>query len=204
MEINETERWVYVYDKNYPTEYEFTNVRYILGEKFDKAKQKALVCIGINPSTAVPEDLDATLKRVKNHAIQNGYGAWYMLNVYPQRATNPDNMDKECNEDIHAKNVENIEKLFEKLPSADIWCAWGSNINKRTYLKYCLKQIAEKIQSFENKDFKYFKKEISDTTRNTEPEHPLHPIASIKTKGLQVFDLKKYLETIFNNMNEQI
>jgi len=42
------ETWVYKIDSKSPA-----GVRYILGEKFDETQQKALVCIGINPSTAV-------------------------------------------------------------------------------------------------------------------------------------------------------
>ena len=183
--------WVYEIESKSPA-----GVRYILGEKFDETKQKALVCIGINPSTATPEQLDTTLNRIQKYAKESGkYGAWYMLNVYPQRATNPNNMDKERNEDIHVANLQHIKNLLQTLPSADIWCAWGFNINKRAYLKDCLKQIAGKIQSFENKEFEFVKKEISDKTRNS--KHPLHPIASVKTeKELQKFDLMKYLETV--------
>jgi len=183
--------WVYEIDSKSPA-----GVRYILGEKFDKTKQKALVCIGINPSTATPEQLDTTLNRIQKYTKESGkYGTWYMLNVYPQRATNPNDMDRERNEGIHTANLQHIENLFKTLSYADIWCAWGSNINKRKYLKECLKQIAEKIQSFANKEFEFVKKEISDKTRNS--KHPLHPIASVKTKKeLQKFDLMKYLETV--------
>ena len=188
---DKTGTWVYEIDSKAPS-----NVRYILGEIFDETKQKALVCIGINPSTATPEQLDTTLNRVRKYAKKSEkYGAWYMLNVYPQRATNPNDMDKECNKDIHVENLQHIENLLKTLPSADIWCAWGSNINKRIYLKECLKQIVENTQSFTNKEFEFVKKKISDKTRNI--AHPLHPIASIKTeKELQKFDLQKYLETI--------
>lgn len=51
--------------------------------------ENPLVCFGINPSTAVPNALDPTLKRVRRFAAENGYDSWTMLNVYPQIATNP-------------------------------------------------------------------------------------------------------------------
>lgn len=81
--------WLYEYEetaeKQLTNGYEVTRVRYVLGEQFDTSCKKVLVCIGINPSTAIPEQLDPTLKRVQKYAKNSGvYGAWYMLNVYPQ------------------------------------------------------------------------------------------------------------------------
>ena len=71
-------RWLYV--PPYYTEY-----RYILGTR----GENPLICIGINPSTAQPGDLDNTLKSVERIALGNGYDSFTMFNVYPQRATDP-------------------------------------------------------------------------------------------------------------------
>ena len=54
-------RWLYV--PPYYTEY-----RYILGTR----GATPLICIGINPSTAQPGDLDNTLKSVERIALGNG------------------------------------------------------------------------------------------------------------------------------------
>ena len=64
--------------------------RYVLG----RVGRHPLVCIGINPSTAQPGALDPTLKSVERLANANGFDSWIMFNVYPQRATNPNDMDK--------------------------------------------------------------------------------------------------------------
>ena len=62
--------WFYEYEsaekyrKNYNCE--LTDVRYVLGEQFDTDKQNVLVCIGINPSMALPNFLDPTLRRVQD------------------------------------------------------------------------------------------------------------------------------------------
>lgn len=52
---------------------------------------------------ALPNFLDPTLKRVQKYAKESEekYGAWYMLNVYPQRATNPQDIDKDEPDDTH-------------------------------------------------------------------------------------------------------
>ena len=55
-------QWLFV-----PNQY--TEYRYILGTR----GQKPLICIGINPSTARPGDLDPTLKSVERVAKANGF-----------------------------------------------------------------------------------------------------------------------------------
>ena len=78
--------WLYV--PSFYTEY-----RYILGTR----GENPLICIGINPSTAQPGDLDNTLKSVERIAKNNGYDSFIMFNVYAQRATDPYAMDTDFN-----------------------------------------------------------------------------------------------------------
>ena len=79
----DTSRWLYVPDF-------YSEYRYILGTK----GENPLICIGINPSTAAPDDLDNTLKSVERIALNNGFDSFIMFNVYAQRATNPDDMEE--------------------------------------------------------------------------------------------------------------
>ena len=69
-------RWLYV-----PKVY--SEYRYILGTR----GKKPLICMGINPSTAIPDRLDNTLKSVERIALANGFDSFLMFNVYAQRAT---------------------------------------------------------------------------------------------------------------------
>ena len=55
-------KWLYA--PNFYSEY-----RYILGTR----GKNPLICIGINPSTAAPGDLDNTLKSVERIALGNGF-----------------------------------------------------------------------------------------------------------------------------------
>ena len=57
----DAEKWLYVPDY-------YTDYRYILGTR----GSDPLICIGINPSTAAPDDLDNTLKSVSRIAAGNG------------------------------------------------------------------------------------------------------------------------------------
>jgi hypothetical protein len=190
---NTKENWVYEYDKGYPykgkSEYDITGVRYILGKVFDPNKKKVLICIGINPSTAIPEHLDPTLNRVQKYAVENGYGAWYMLNIYPQRATKPIDIHKEPDLKLHQRNLEAIKKLLTTIKEADVWCAWGSIITKRYYLKSYLKDVISVLgDKFEFVERKSVGKQY---------KHPLHPIASVKTKvKLAKFNIEKYLKNL--------
>ena len=68
----------------------YQSYRYVLG----RVGKHPLVCIGINPSTAQPGALDPTLKSVERLANANGFDSWIMFNVYPQRATDPNDMDR--------------------------------------------------------------------------------------------------------------
>lgn len=169
--------WVYEYDRRYPCKYDITEVRYVLGEIFDASIPKALICIGINPSTAIPEHLDYTLSRVQAYAKdgmgKGEYGAWYMLNIYPQRSTDPEGIHKSYDLGIHERNYEEISALLGILHEADIWCAWGETITQEPYLSDLLcgnsdKNIKGIMSLFgENHTLKAF-----DLTEKGHPKHP--------------------------------
>ncbi len=97
-----------------------------------------LACIGINPSTAKPNELDNTLKKVKNIVEFNGYEGWVMFNVYPQRATKPNDMDEKMNKKSAEKNIEEIIKTVKEHDIKTIWLAFGDDISIRDYLFECL------------------------------------------------------------------
>ena len=210
LEIMEKEiiknRWFYEYETadEYRRIYncELTDIRYILGERFDTNNQKALICIGINPSMAMPNFLDPTLKRVQDYAKRSGeYDAWYMLNVYPQRATNPSNMDTDNNYsmEVHLRNLSAIKKLLSTIDSADVWCAWGAIIDdaKRKFLSDLLfgnetKNIQGIISLFNgNYHFKAY-----GATVKGYPKHPLLIGKEAKLKVLNEVGLKELSDRI--------
>ena len=86
----EVKDWLYV-----PNRYD--EYRYILGTR----GKRPVICVGINPSTAAPNALDPTLKSAQRIALANGYDSFLMFNVYAQRATRPDDMERECNAWLH-------------------------------------------------------------------------------------------------------
>lgn len=173
--MSESKKWIYHHDEPL--------TRYSLGVE----GENPLICFGVNPSTAKPGDLDPTVASVARYAEELGYDGWLMFNLYPQRATNPDKMHKRFQKKIHKKNVEVIEKLTQN-KKGDVWCAWGTLIEKRSYLSRCLYDIHE-VLTAENWNF-FRRGKISKAG------HPHHPLYLRKTEPQQAFDLNAYLELI--------
>ena len=80
----------------------------------------------------------------------NGYDGWLMLNVYPQRATNPKEMHMEVNTEMHRENIEQILQIVKEQKHFDVCAAWGTEIDRRSYLQDCLKDIVEAIDYVKN------------------------------------------------------
>ena len=108
----DTARWLYVPDF-------YTEYRYILGTK----GKNPLIAVGINPSTAAPDDLDNTLKSVERIALANGYDSFIMFNVYAQRATDPKHMEKTFNETLHRENMAAFEYILSLSERPAVWAA---------------------------------------------------------------------------------
>lgn len=93
-------------------------VRFTLGIK----GVKTLIVFGVNPSVAnsVYNDpsnnkiSDPTINQVRIRAKTLGYDGFVMLNIYPQRATNPNNIDKTIDEILHKKNLQHIEEILSE------------------------------------------------------------------------------------------
>ena len=172
-------KWLYV--PNYYSEY-----RYILGTR----GEKPLICVGINPSTAAPDDLDNTLKSVERVALHNGYDSFLMFNVYAQRATDPDDMERTYNQDLHAQNM----KAFDYALSLDrggapaVWAAWGTIIEKRDYLPGCVRDM---IALGKARGARWY-----SAGRKSKKGHPHHPLYLRKDSLLEPFDVEGYLDHI--------
>ncbi|MBR4098542.1 MAG: DUF1643 domain-containing protein [Clostridium sp.] len=173
------QKWLYV-----PNVY--SDYRYILGTR----GKKPLVCVGINPSTAAPDDLDNTLKSVERIALHNGYDSFLMFNVYAQRATNPDDMELSYNEDLHRENMEAFAYALslDQTGSPAVWAAWGTIIEKRDYLPVCVQDMIRIGQRFHAQWF--------CAGKRSKKGHPHHPLYLRKDSPLDPFDAQGYVESI--------
>ena len=167
-------KWLYA--PNFYSEY-----RYILGTR----GENPLICIGINPSTAQPGDLDNTLKSVERIALGNGYDSFIMFNVYAQRATDPDAMEKTCNLLLHRENMEAFRYVLSISEAPAVWAAWGTIIEKREYLSDCLQDMIAIGKEYGAKWL--------CAGKVSKKGHPHHPLYLRKDEALRQFDVEGYL-----------
>ncbi len=175
------QKWLYA--PNFYSEY-----RYILGTR----GEKPLICVGINPSTARPDALDNTLKSVERIALGNGYDSFLMFNVYAQRATRPDDMERQCNLTLHRENMEAFRYLLRLGQEPTVWAAWGAIIEKRKYLPQCVA------------DMLAISREYGANWCCAGPiskkGHPHHPLYLRKDEKLKPFDTEGYLAQLGENL----
>ncbi len=172
----DSDKWLYVPDF-------YSEYRYILGTK----GERPLICIGINPSTAEPENLDNTLASVQRIAHFNHFDSFIMFNVYAQRATDPDHMEKKLNPFLHAENMKAFEYILSNSgPKPAIWAAWGTIIEKREYLSSCVLDMIEIGK-------KYSANWYTVGKRSKKCGHPHHPLYLKKDSLIEPFDVEAYL-----------
>ena len=164
-------KWLYA--PNFYSEY-----RYILGTR----GKKPLICIGINPSTAEPDNLDNTLKSVQRIALGNGFDSFIMFNVYAQRATDPDAMEKRCNLALHRENLEAFRYVLSISEKPVVWAAWGAIIEKRDYLAECVRDMVCVGQEYGAS--------WCCAGSISKKGHPHHPLYLRKDEKLRPFDIE--------------
>ena len=174
----DTEKWIYVPDH-------YTEYRYILGTR----GQNPLICIGINPSTAKPEALDNTLKSVQRIADGNGFDSFIMFNVYAQRATEPDQMDRIFNTTLHEENMKAFEYILAGVGEGvtpTVWAAWGAIIEKRAYLPQCVREMV-RIGTAHGARW-------VAAGPISKKGHPHHPLYLRSDEKIRPFDVNAYLD----------
>lgn len=167
-------KWLYA--PNFYSEY-----RYILGTR----GKNPLICIGINPSTAEPDNLDNTLKSVERIAQGNGFDSFIMFNVYAQRATNPDDMESRLNRRLHEENMKAFRYILSISPNPTVWAAWGTIIEKRDYLPEC---VADMVLIGNEYGANWV-----CAGAISKKGHPHHPLYLRKDEKIRPFDVVSYL-----------
>lgn len=176
-EAYDIKKWLYA--PNFYSEY-----RYILGTR----GEKPLICIGINPSTARPDALDNTLKSVERIAHGNGFDSFIMFNVYAQRATRPDDMERVCNPLLHRENLEAFRYVLSISEKPVVWAAWGAIIEKRKYLPGCVRDMVQVGQ--------VYGAQWCCAGAISKKGHPHHPLYLRKDERLKPFDVEGYLDSL--------
>ena len=174
------DRWIYVPDF-------YTEYRYILGTR----GADPLICIGVNPSTAEPGKLDNTLKSVERIAAGNGYDSFIMFNVYAQRATRPDDMDRELDPRLHRANMDAFRWVLSGVGpgvAPAVWAAWGAVIEKRPYLPGCVRDMVQIGEAYGARWLR--------AGKCSKRGHPHHPLYLRKDEKTVDFDVRGYLDSL--------
>ncbi len=168
-------KWIYVNEDN-------DSARYVLGYSGDNP----LICVGINPSTARPDDFDNTMKSVERIALNNGYDSFIMLNVYPIRSTVFENLSKEENEYYRKRNKEEIKRCIQGMEDPlNVWLAFGNLVDKRTYMKDCMDDI---LKVLKEKEVRFW------NAGRTKADNPKHPLYLRKDTKLEEMEITEYLK----------
>lgn len=168
--------WIYQHNTD-------NSARFVLGVE----GPNPLVCVGLNPSTAAPNDLDRTVTKVTRFAEQNGFEGWVMLNLYPQRSTNPDCLHRAHHVGLVAENHKRIVDLVGGR-TLTIVAAWGNLITSRPYLKGILADIVAAP--------KFSLCNWVSLGPVLQTGHPRHPSRAAYTHALQTFDVATYVRAL--------
>lgn len=173
----DAEGWLYV-------PHTYGEYRYLLGTR----GERPLICVGVNPSTAAPGDLDNTLKSVERIALHNGFDSFIMCNVYAQRATRPGDMEREINEALHRENLAAFRYALSLSDAPAVWAAWGSIIEQRPYLPRCVSDMIEAGRPYHAWWY--------TAGARSRRGHPHHPLYLRKDSVLDPFDAAGYCESL--------
>ncbi|GAB6855905.1 hypothetical protein JCM13591A_00100 [Microbacterium xylanilyticum] len=143
-----------------------------------------LVCVGVNPSTAEPGAADHTVSKLAGFASRNGFDSWVMLNLYPQRSTDPTGMHAVFDAGLQAENERHIAEFLDGR-RLSLLAAWGETIATRPYLLQMLAGIVS-VARWAGCSWT----SIGDLTKSG---HPRHPSRAHYAWPLQDFDVESYL-----------
>jgi len=164
---------------------EYERIRFVLR----KEGNNPLFVIGLNSSTADEYDYDPTVGKAMRIAYANGWkDGFVMLNLYPLRKTDPQELPQTADQKLLVENIAAIQKELGKVSKPTILAAWGANIKKRKYLGDSLQKIV-RLTAAQGAIWKHF----GDLTKDVHPRHLLYVKSDAK---LSKFDIEKYIKTL--------
>ena len=139
----------------------YESYRYVIG----KRGKNPLVAVCMNPSAARDTISDRKVNRVIQASIDFNYDGWFVVNVYPERATDANMLD-EYSDTYVESNVKAVRALLHDYKIREVWGAWGN-------LKY--KQLSQGrdalLKMLQEEKVKVFTFHIN---KSGNPRHPLY------------------------------
>ena len=167
----------------YETDSENT-ARFILGNKLEKP----LFVVGLNPSTANEKVPDPTIRKVMGFAERKGFDSFVMINLYPQRATNPNDLHQDIDNNLLSENLKYISNLLENEQEFVMLASWSEKVKLRKYFGECIKSI----HSITKKPNVSWVK-LGELTKRGHPRHPLYSRYDLEFTD---FDFDNYISKL--------
>ena len=111
-----------------------------------------------------------------------------MFNVYPQRATNPNDMDRIPDRALCDENLRWLAAVLENTQPT-MWAAWGTLIEKRDYLPGLMREMVALTRQYDTPWVTFGKR--------SKKGHPHHPLYLRGDSTPESFDVETYLDTCF-------
>lgn len=92
-----------------------------------------------------------------------------MLNIYPQRATDPNYIDEIINPELLDENLYYINEILELYKPDELWAAWGNLITKRDFLINCFAEISQLVAQHQCNWITF-----GGINKSGHPRHPLY------------------------------
>ena len=159
--------------------------RFLIGKK----GQHEMLAIALNPSTANEDKLDPTSKNIELIANNNGCDGWWLVNLYPERISNPNKLTHKGNIKLTKKNIEFIKRILisPNYNFSKIICCWGNFITKRSFLSESANQLLIYLKS------QGYASECLGYTQQGNPYHPSPLTINRLFGGINNINLVKFI-----------
>lgn len=164
--------------------------RFALGRVAEASTQNPpFISICMNPSFADQTQSDKTVNRLVRASIDNSHPGWMMLNLYPERATNPSDLSS-YDLKLSEANCAVIEHHLRNFDASEVLGAWGDL--KHPTLKRAKVDVLNTLDQLGVKLFSF-----DELTASGNPRHP-----TPRGQALQMRGTKRYLRRSGNRLVE--
>lgn len=148
-----------------------------------KPKARAMVFVGLNPSTADQSADDPTIRRILGFADDWGFGTLVMLNAFAFRSTDPKalaSMVTRRRDPVGRDNDATIERVFAERRGDKLVLGWGAH----GALLERGRHLAARALALHGRP------ECFGLTANGQPKHPLYLAAATRPKRYTATSLR--------------
>jgi len=160
-----------------------------------RSGSRSLLVIGLNPSTATQEKSDTTVAKVDRVAKRHGFDGFVMLNLYPVRATNFNELPINVDAEAYFNNLNCIEDTVTKYLPRVIWAAWGESILARSYFLTAAQELFDRLGKHDLV-WQHF-------GPITASGHPRHPSRLSYAWSFSKLDTKAYVQLLRDKTRDQ-